>query len=490
MRKIVLASNLRLSAVELATSVTSVLGIRGSGKSNLAAVLVEGFLDAQIPVVVLDRVGIWFSLRLDRDGKTPSRYEIPVLGGAHGDIALLPSAGAQVAEALAAGQSSAVLDISRFSQAGRIKFATEFAETFFEAKKRHPGPVCLVLEEAQRYVPQTIRFSDGGLPRCLGAFEEIAEQGRNYGVGLVLISLRPEKLNKDVMNLSENVFALRMLGVQERKVVAEWVQEHGVEGRDDVKNELPSLRKGRAIFWSPALFEVYGKYDLLLKSTYDAGKTPHEVLTAVAVKPLDLAALEASMASVVEEAKANDPRALKVEVARLRGEAREARAPGSGGLAPEGGRGSRGAGRLAQGRSVGERHGGRGVQGLDVVFRLREDRGRGAGEVSGGAAAGARDSVGCFSWRSFQGKAGPGYHSSDLRSKARRGSQDRRRSCRRRRRGAAFEVRSCPARGSRPARGCQRLAAGYLERVQQEQQRVRQFLERAQDLGARYRESR
>lgn len=320
MRKIALAANLKLSAVELATSVTSVLGIRGCGKSNLGAVIVEGLLDAQIPVVVLDRVGIWFSLRLERDGKTPSRFKVPVLGGVHGDIALLPTAGVQVAEALAAGQSSAVLDISRFTQAGRIKFATEFAEAFFEAKKRYPGPVCLVLEEAQRYVPQVIRFSDSGLPRCLGAFEEIAEQGRNYGVGLMLISLRPEKLNKDVMNLSENVFALRMLGVHERKAVSEWVQEHGVEGRDDVKNELPSLPRGRAIFWSPALFETYGKYDILLKSTYDAGKTPHEVLVAVEVKPLDLAALEAAMASVVEEAKANDPRALKAEVARLRRE--------------------------------------------------------------------------------------------------------------------------------------------------------------------------
>jgi uncharacterized protein len=189
--KITLGPGLRLQAVELATSVTSVLGIRGAGKSNLSAVVVEGLLDAGIPVVVLDRVGIWFSLRLRPDGRTPSRFEIPVLGGEHGDIALLPTAGAQVAEALAQSHGSAVLDISRFSKAGRIQFATDFAETFFEAKKRSPGPVCLVLEEAQRYIPQVVRFADSGLPRCLGAYEEIAEQGRNYGVGLLLISLRP-----------------------------------------------------------------------------------------------------------------------------------------------------------------------------------------------------------------------------------------------------------------------------------------------------------
>jgi hypothetical protein len=315
--KIALCPGLRLSAVDLATSVTSVLGIRGAGKSNLSAVVVEGLLDADIPVIVLDRVGIWFSLRLRPDGRKPSRFAIPVLGGEHGDIALLPTAGAQVAEALASSHGSAVLDISRFSKAGRIQFATDFAETFFEAKKRSPGPVCLVLEEAQRYIPQVVRFADSGLPRCLGAYEEIAEQGRNYGVGLLLISLRPEKLNKDVLNLSENVFALRMLGVHERKAVAEWVQEHEVEGREDVKNELPSLPRGQAIFWSPVTFGIYGKFDVVLKSTYDAGKTPHRALASVAIEPLDLGKLEASMTKVVEEAKANDPRALRAEIARL-----------------------------------------------------------------------------------------------------------------------------------------------------------------------------
>lgn len=194
-RAVRLAPGLSFSAAELATEVIASLGNRGGGKSNGAVVVAEELLAAGVPVVVLDHVGIWFALRLLADGKTPSPHQIPVLGGEHGDIGLVPTAGSTVAEALAERQSSAVLDVSSFSKTDRCRFAADFAESFFRAKKRHPGPVQLVLEEAQRYVPQKL-FT--GQERMLGAFEEIAEVGRNYGVGLHLISQRPQKINKDV----------------------------------------------------------------------------------------------------------------------------------------------------------------------------------------------------------------------------------------------------------------------------------------------------
>lgn len=316
-RLIHLAPKLSLPAAKLATTVTAILGIRGSGKSNLAAVIAEGFLDAKIPVIILDRVGIWFSLRLAADGKKPSGYQIPVLGGVHGDIQLSPDAGAEVAEALASSHSSAVLDISRFTKTQRIKFATDFGEAFFEAKKRFPGPVSVMLEEAQKYIPQVIRFSGSGLERCLGAYEELAEQGRNYGAGLILISLRPEKLNKDVVNLSDNIVAMRTIGVHERKAIADWVQEKEADGRDQVKNELPSLPEGQGIVWSPGIFKLYGKFSFRLKSTYDAGKTPERVRAAVRVKPLDLDKLQTAMKKIVEEAKVNEPTTLKARIAEL-----------------------------------------------------------------------------------------------------------------------------------------------------------------------------
>jgi len=317
MKTVHLAKGLDVDAHMLATSVTATLGIRGSGKTNAAAVIAEGVLAARIPVIVLDQVGPWFALRLARDGRAASPFEIPVLGGTHGDIALQPQSGRQVAEALAESNASAVLDVSMMGKGERIRFAADFAEAFFEAKKRHRGPVLLVVEESQRFIPQMMRYSDPALARCLGAFEEMAEVGRNFGIGMVLISQRPQKISKDVLFLSDNLMAFRTLGVGERKTIAEWVKEKGAAGRDEVGNELPGLKEGRAVVWSPALFDVYGTFDVALKATYDASSTPKGAEGAVKMKPLDLGALEASMAAVVAEAKANDPKALKARIAEL-----------------------------------------------------------------------------------------------------------------------------------------------------------------------------
>jgi uncharacterized protein len=315
MKTVHLARGLTLPAAELATEVVASLGQRGSGKSNGAAVIAEGLLEASVQVIVLDHVGIWFSLRLDETGKHPSPYQIPVLGGQHGDIALVASTGSVVAEALARSGSSAVLDVSGFSKGDRCRFAADFAEAFFRAKKLHPGPVQILLEEAQRYVPQKL-FAGQGMERMLGAFEEIAEVGRNYGVGLHLISQRPQKINKDVLNLADTVLGYRANGVLERKAISEWVQEKGAEGRKEVHDELPGLARGTAIVWSPSR-QIYGRYAIGKKTTYDAGATPIHARAAVKTKPLDLESLESAMGKAVEESKQNDPRVLKSRIAEL-----------------------------------------------------------------------------------------------------------------------------------------------------------------------------
>jgi uncharacterized protein DUF87 len=301
---------------ELATEVTGLIGMRGSGKSNAMGVVTEELLRLKVQVIILDYVGIHFSIRLDETGKHPSPYQIPVLGGQHGDIKLQPTAGRLIAESLVASGSSAVLDLTDFSKGDRCRFAADFAERLFECKRRNPGPCWLALEEAQRFVPQKILTGMEYLARMLGAFEEIAEVGRNFGLGLGLNTQRPQKIAKDVLNLADNVLAFRLNGVLERKAIAEWVQEKGAEGRAEVSGELPGLPRGTALVWSPNR-GIYGKYALAKKTTYDAGSTPMQARAAVKMKALDLDELQASMATVVEESKANDPKMLKARIAEL-----------------------------------------------------------------------------------------------------------------------------------------------------------------------------
>jgi len=327
MKTVHLARGLTLPAAELATKVTGAFGIRGSGKSNLMSVVIEGLLAARVQVIVLDPVGIHFSLRLAPDGKHPSDYQIPVLGGRHGDLALQPTAGEVVGRALALSNDSCVLDISSMKKGERIRFAGAFAEAFYEGKKENPAPVLLCLEEAQRFVPQ-LMFKGSGQEQMLGAFEELAEQGRNYGAGIWLNSLRPQKINKDVTSLMDLLFSFRLTGTHERKFVHDWLQEKNAEGRGEIDGELPGLPEGHALVWSPAVFNIFGKFHFVKKTTYDAGATPLYVRAKVKMRPLDLAGLEKEMATVVEEAKANDPRALRARIVELERAVKLTPAPG------------------------------------------------------------------------------------------------------------------------------------------------------------------
>lgn len=61
------------------------LGTTGSGKSYAAGKLAEQMLEVGAQIIVLDPVGIWYGLRIGRDGKSAG-YQIPVFGGIHGDI--------------------------------------------------------------------------------------------------------------------------------------------------------------------------------------------------------------------------------------------------------------------------------------------------------------------------------------------------------------------------------------------------------------------
>jgi len=316
MAKIKLAPGAEFPAAELATEVTAAVGIRGSGKSNALAVIAEGLLDQGIQVVVLDPVGLWFSLRLATDGVRPSGLQPYVFGGRHADLHLPPTAGRVVATALATTRAPAVLDVSGMSKADRCRFAADFAEQFLRDKKEHQGPTWLVLEEAQTFAPQVIRHGLEYMGRMLGAFEEMAEVGRNFGLGLGLATQRPQKVNKEVLNLAENVLAFRLLGALERRAIRDWVQENDAPGRAEVDGMLPRLVKGEAIVWSPVR-GVYVQAGTPKKRTYDAGATPLAAREKVEVGKLDLGALSAAMAAVVADADANDVRKLRARIADL-----------------------------------------------------------------------------------------------------------------------------------------------------------------------------
>lgn len=299
--------------IDAVTQTFGIVARKGAGKTYLAGVIAEQMIDARAQVVIIDPVGNWWGLRVAADGVSKGK-DIFVIGGRHGDLPLVPEAGAKIADVLVSKQISAVIDVSRFRKNERKRFAADFAEEFFQLKKDQPSAVHLFIEEAQLFVPQR---SGPDEARMLGAFEDIVRVGRNYGIGCSLISQRPQSVNKEVLSQVECLIALQVNGVHERKALDEWVQEAGADRK--LVNELPGLNRGEGYVWSPAWLRIFKKVRFVQKTTFDASATPEAGRAAKTAKlvAVDVDALRADLEEVVAKAERDDPKALKRRITEL-----------------------------------------------------------------------------------------------------------------------------------------------------------------------------
>lgn len=291
--------------------------MKGSGKTYALGRVFESLLDEGVQVVALDSVGKMYGIRLEADGKTPSKYQVVIMGGHRGQFPLTPESGALIADAVVDTGRSMILDISLFSREGRRKFCTAFAERLWARKKEDadPAPMHILIEECHLVIPQK---PQKGEERMLGIFEEIGRLGRNFGIGVSLATQRPQSVNKEVLSQVEVLFAFQMNHNLERKAVKDWIVDKGLDV--NLVDELPSLEQGQAWLWSPALLGVLEKVRIAKKTTFDASATPKVGAKRVERKlhPLDFEDLAEKMNALVEEQKANDPAALRREIVQLR----------------------------------------------------------------------------------------------------------------------------------------------------------------------------
>lgn len=303
--------------IDAVTQKFSFIGRSGSGKTHGAGKLAEEFLTHKIQVVVLDPVGVWNGLRTSANGKERG-FAIPVFGGDKGDVPLLPTSGALIANVIVEKQIPAVLDVSQFRKNERKQFITDFAETLFHLKKKHRSPMHLVVEEAQMFIPQK---TYAGEERMLGAMEDIVKLGRNYGIGITLITQRPQAVHKDCLNQTEALFVFQTNGPHERKAIEDWIVDKGL-AKSTVGSDMAGLEVGTCFLWSPQWLRILKKVKILPKVTFDASQTPKIGQSNVTrnLAPIDLKKIEADIQSVIEQKKETDPAELRKQILELKRE--------------------------------------------------------------------------------------------------------------------------------------------------------------------------
>lgn len=296
------------------------LGTTGSGKTYGASKLAEQFWYIGAQFVVIDPVGVWYGLRLAKDGKKPSDITIPIFGGLHGDVPLESTAGALLANLVVDKNLSCVIDVSQFeSDAEKARFAADFADRLFFRKKAAPSAMHLFLEECQEFVPQN---PQRGEERMLHAFTRMQKLGRNFGIGSSYISQRPQEVNKKALNMAQTLFVFRITGTHERTAVEKWIEDKSLD--ENLASDLPKLPTGTCHVWSPEFLKVSETTRILEKETFNASATPEVGVAARKreLAPIDLEKVRNEMAATIEKAKADDPKALRAEIARLTKEAK------------------------------------------------------------------------------------------------------------------------------------------------------------------------
>lgn len=317
-KKLRISSELSLP-LDAVTNTFAILARRRVGKTYTASVMAEEFVHAGIPWVAMDPTGAWWGLRSSSDGKSAG-LPVLILGGAHGDVPLEPTAGKVIADLVVANPGWYVIDLSLFSSnADQDRFATDFGERLYRQKQKNRFPMHFFLDESDSFVPQRPMH---GQERMLGAYEAIVRRGGIYGLGITMISQRPAIVNKNVLTQCETLITLSMSAPQDQDAVDDWVRRNGTkEQRDQMMSTLASLKTGQAWIWSPTWLEVFKLVQIRERETFNSSATPkhgEQVISPEVMAQVDLDKLGAEIQATMEKAKEDDPKALRAQIAELK----------------------------------------------------------------------------------------------------------------------------------------------------------------------------
>ncbi|MDB5606690.1 MAG: hypothetical protein JWP25_3590 [Bradyrhizobium sp.] len=293
------------------------IGTSGSGKTYNAGTAIEILLGVhKARVVIIDPLGVWWGLRLLADGKKDSNFNVVIFGGGHADLPLNEQAGALIGETAATMAESCILDLSGMpSRAAERRFMNAFLETIY--RKASGEPFHLVVDEADLFAPQNPQKGDEAL---LGHMDNIVRRGRVKGFIPWLISQRPAVLNKNVLSQVDGLLAFKLTASQDRDALDAWIEGQADKAQGKaIKDALPTFQVGEGVVWLPG-HGILERRPFPAKVTFDSSRKPKrgEKLKSRKLKPLNVGKLKEQLASVVEEAKANDPKELRKQVADLK----------------------------------------------------------------------------------------------------------------------------------------------------------------------------
>jgi hypothetical protein len=175
-----------VDAQHLVTGRTCIIAQSGAGKSWAIAVLCERLCAAGIGFVIVDTEGEYSSLR--------EKYPVLWVGSdaqCDEDIEKVNLKDFML-RAVVNG-TAVVFDVSETDLREKV---AGLAEVLYEIASAHRIPYLLILEEADKFIPQA--------KESIKKIEEISRRGRKRGLGLLVATQRPSFVTKNVLSQCNN----------------------------------------------------------------------------------------------------------------------------------------------------------------------------------------------------------------------------------------------------------------------------------------------
>ncbi len=240
----------KIPMLDYASEGNAMLGIRESGKSSTATFIAERMIEAGIPFVAFDPVGVWKYLRVPGKGRG---YPIVIAGGRNGDLPLTPESAPEIVRAAMRENIPLVLDLYDINHTkADWKRIVEQSIRLLLYENGDYGLRHIFIEEAAEFVPQKVGPDQG---RVYAEIEKLARMGGNALLGYTLINQRAEEVNKAVLELCDCLFLHRQKGRNSLIALGKWLDAADVQDHKQIAKSLPQLEKGQAWVWTQGSVE-------------------------------------------------------------------------------------------------------------------------------------------------------------------------------------------------------------------------------------------
>lgn len=258
-----LSKDFYMSPIDYANQANAILGIREAGKTYTAMKAAEQLLDAGIPIIVYDPVGVWQNLKIGV-GKHKG-YSIVVAGGEGADIRLTTGNAVEIVRAAMKENVSLVIDLyspELINKSTWIKVVQETVDLLMYENKAF-GMRHIFLEEAAEFIPQRLQPQHS---RVYASLERLARMGRNARLGMTIINQRAEEVNKAILEICAFSLLHKQVGKNSLKSIQQWLELLQVDNLPAILKSLPGLKPGEC--WAVGQSDQPHRIQVSPKNTY------------------------------------------------------------------------------------------------------------------------------------------------------------------------------------------------------------------------------